>query len=311
MNKILAFLITILLFGIQKTSAQNYLNYYERINKAEIENLDWNFKVSDSIYQIAFELVKKPFKEDFLLAAINSEKLNDNQKTFDYLKKGISNGLTLKRIKKQLSAFKKSKEYKALKIKYNRLHNDYLNTLNLSLRKEILEMARQDQKARRPILGSSNQMKKTDNLNYNRLIEIIKLNDDKWPGFSTIGEISPEGKVDFDMVGTIAIMPLHFRKKQIRTLEPYMKKAVLNGNMYPYQYARIMDYTINNQIISYKSSRKGTKIKSKICTLYGTFTKEMVCDCEKSNKERKKTGLESLEEFYRKKNSTLKCYVQD
>lgn len=56
MKKILAFLITILLFGIQKTSAQNYLNYYETINKAEIVNLDKELKKSDSICQIAFKI---------------------------------------------------------------------------------------------------------------------------------------------------------------------------------------------------------------------------------------------------------------
>ena len=137
MNKILAFSITILLFGIQKISAQNYLNYYEIINKAEIENLDLNFKVSDSIYQIAFKLVEKPFKEDFLLASINSEKLNDNQKTFNYLKKGISNGLTLKRIKSQLTEFRKSKYWKILKKEYNSLRENHLKTLNLPLRRTV------------------------------------------------------------------------------------------------------------------------------------------------------------------------------
>lgn len=194
MNKIIAFSITILLFGIQKTSAQNYLNYYETINKAEIENLDLNFKTSDSIYQIAFHLVKKPFKEDFLLASMNSEKLKDYQKTYEYLKNGIKNGLTLKRIKKQLTGFKKTKYWKKLKKEYDLLRKNHLQTLNLPLRAEVKKMVAKDKASRHPIFGSNKKSKKVDNYNFKRLLEIINENGGKWIGFSTIGEILPKGK---------------------------------------------------------------------------------------------------------------------
>lgn len=297
MNKILAFSITILLFGIQKVSAQNYLNYYETINKAEIENLDSNSKASDSIYQIAFKLVEKPFKEDFLLASINSEKLNDNQKTFDYLKKGISNGLTLKSIKSQLTEFRKSKYWKILKKEYNSLRENHLKTLNLPLREEIVEMIRKDQKARAPIFGSWKQMKKTDTYNYNRLLEIIKENNNKWPGFSMVGEITPKGK--YDVTKNITLMPLHFKKEQIEKLRPYMLEAVMNGEMYPYHFARIIDYkSISN------------------CQVYGTYKYNKkydlgeICDCDKANQERKKIGFESIQDFYRKLESEYKCKTE-
>ena len=305
MNKILAFSITILIFGIQEISAQNYLNYYETINKAEIENLDLNFKASDSIYQIAFKFVEKPFKEDFLFASINSEKLKDYQKTFDYLKKGINNGLTLKRIKKQLTEFKKSKEWKELKNEYNSLRENHLKTLNLPLREEILEMVRKDQKARVPIFGSWKQMKKTDTYNYNRLLEIIKENNNKWPGFSIIGEITPKGK--YDVTKNITLMPLHFKKEQIKKLRPYMLESVLNGEMYPYQFARIIDYTVSRKTISQEKKNNETII-GESCFLYGTYTNITICDCEKAEIERKKIGFEPLEDYYRKLKGTYKCY---
>ncbi|MCB4800324.1 hypothetical protein [Neotamlana laminarinivorans] len=294
MNKILAFSITILLFGIQKISSQDYLNYYETINKAEIANLDKEFKKSDSIYQIAFKLVEKPFKEDYLLASINSEKLNDNQKTFDYLKKGISTGLTIKRIKSQLTEFKKSKNWKILKIEYNSLRENHLKTLNLPLREEIVEMIRKDQKVRAPIIGNGKQLKKIDTYNYNRLLEIIKENNNKWPGFSIIGEITPKGK--YDVTKNITLMPLHFKKEQIEKLRPYMLEAVLNGEMYPYHFARLIDYkSISN------------------CQFYGTYKYNKkydlgkICDCDKANQERKKIGFESIQDFYRKSESEYKC----
>ncbi|MGB1042326.1 MAG: hypothetical protein ACPGU6_02955 [Tenacibaculum sp.] len=290
MNKILAFSITILLSGIQKISAQNYLHYYETINKAEIENLDKKFIESDSIFKIAFELVEKPFNEDFLLASINSENLNDNQKTFEYLKKGISNGLTLKRIKKTLTKFKKSKKWKELKKEYNSLRENYLKTLNLPLREEISEMLRKEQKARDPIFGSSKQMKKIDSYNYNRLFEIIKQNNNEWPGFSLIGETLAKGK--YNVTGNIALMILHFNKQQIEKLKPYMLQAVMDGEMYPYHFARAIDY------------------KNK-CQIYGTYIDGgymfEICDCENAEKERKKIGFESIEHYYRKRNSKYKC----
>ena len=152
-----------ILFGIGKIPAQNYLNYYQIINKAEIANLDKDFKKSDSLYQVAFGLVDKPFKDDYLLASINSEELNDNQKSYEYLKSGISYGLTIKRIKKELSKFKKSDQWKLLKKEYESIRSEYLNSLNLTLREELLEMVKKDQAVRHPIFGSAKKMKKTDN----------------------------------------------------------------------------------------------------------------------------------------------------
>ncbi|WP_336129374.1 hypothetical protein [Mesoflavibacter sp. CH_XMU1422-2] len=297
MNKILAFSITFLLFGIQKGTAQNYLNYYEKINEAEIANLDKEFKKSDSIYEIAFGLVKKPFKEDYLLAAINSEKLIDNQKTYQYLKKGIFNGLTLGRMKKQLTEFKKSKHWTLITKEYNSLRENHLRSLNLPLRKEILEMVKKDQKVRAPIFGGYKKMKKTDSYNYNRLLKIIKENNNTWPGFSTIGEITPKGK--YDVTKNITSMPLHFKKEWIEKLKPYMLEAVLNGEMYPYHFARIIDY---KNILD--------------CQIYGTykysekFEVGEICDCKKANQERKKIGFETVEDFYRKIESEYKCETE-
>lgn len=291
MGKVLAFSITILL-GIHKISAQDYLRYYEIINKAEIANLDQDFKQSDSLYQIAFRLVQKPFKEDFLLAAINSDKFLENEKTFDYLKKGIRNGLTLKRIKKELTGFKNSQQWKELKAEYNSLRENYVRTLNLPIRYEIAEMLRKDQKARAPIFGSIKQMQKVDNYNYQRLLEIIKRNNDKWPGFSIIGESLPNGK--YDVTGNIALIILHFKKDQVEKLKPIMLQAVLDGEMYPYHFARIIDYKNIADCQAY-----GTYLD-------GRFTSP-ICDCEKANFEREKIGFESIEDYYRKRNSKYEC----
>jgi hypothetical protein len=273
--------------------SQDFLAYYKVINNAEIAALDENHLLSDSLYQIAFSLVEKPFKEDYYLAALNADKLNNSTKVYNYLKKGVRNGLVFKRIKK-LENFTKSELYKSLKRDYKRLRNEHLQTLNIPLHKEIAGMIRKDQRARIPVLGNSRKWEKIDSYNYKRLLEIINGNGGKWPGFATIGEITPKGK--YNVTDNIALMLLHFKKEEIELLKPYMLKAVLEGDMYPYHYARIIDY-------------KSFTIFNKVewCHPYGTYRDVTICDCEKAEIERKKIGLEPLKDYYRKINSTYTC----
>ncbi|RXG20668.1 hypothetical protein [Leeuwenhoekiella aequorea] len=309
MNKILAFSITIILFGIHKISAQNYLNYYETINKAEIENLDGNFKKSDSLYRIAFKLVEKPFKDDLLLASINSENLNDNQKTYEYLKKGISVGLTKKRIRKELSEFKKSVKWKPLKKEYDLIRENYLKSLNLTLRNELLKMVEEDQSARHPIFGSWKKMKKTDTYNHNHLLEIIKENIGKWPGRINIGDGNEDGKYAY---GEITIMLHHFSTEQVMNLKPILIEAILNGNLSPYNIAYPLDY---KNLKTIAKRKRGNTIFVETCNIIGSYlgskSKEaIICDCETAEKERKRIGLEPLKDYFRKRNSNYKCYEQ-
>ena len=306
MNKILSFLIIILLFGIQKISAQNYLKYYKTINNAEIANLDKEFEKSGSLYQDAFSLVEKPFKGDYLLASINSEKLDDYQKTYAYLKSGISYGLTFKRIKKELSDFKKSKQWKLLKKEYESIRELYLNSLDLKLRDELIKMVEKDQSVRHPIFGSFKKMKKTDTYNYNRLLEIIENNSNKWPDRYLIGDGNENGKYSF---GEITIMLHHFSKEEVLNLKPYLVDAILRGGISPYNVVYPLDYTNSTMI-----GKRGKYID--ICYLLGAYlssngNKTVICDCENAEKERKKIGLEPLDDYFRKRNSTYECYEKN
>lgn len=310
MNKILAFFITISLFGIQKVFAQNYLNYYETINKAEIANLDKDFKKSDSLYKIAFGLVDKPFKDDYLLASINSEKLNANQMSYEYLKSGISYGLTIKRIKKELSKFKKSEQWKLLKKEYKSIRSEYLNSLNLTLREELLEMVEKDQSARHPIFGSAKKMRKTDSGNYNRLLKIIEQNDGKWPSRFIIGDGNENGKYSF---GEITIMLHHFSKDEVENLKPILIKAILNGDVSPYNVAYPLDYKNLKHI---GERRRGNTIFYETCNIIGSYLGSknkdaVICDCEKANSERKKIGLEPLEDYFRKRKVNYECHEKE
>ncbi|MBF8151560.1 hypothetical protein ITJ86_16785 [Winogradskyella sp. F6397] len=310
MSKIIAFSIIIILFGIHKIPAQNYLNYYETINKAEIANLDKGFKKSDSLYQVAFGLVDKPFKDDYLLASINSEKLNENHKTYEYLKSGIFYGLTLKRIKKELSKFKKSEQWRLLKNEYKSIRSEYLNSLNLTLREELLEMVKKDQAVRHPVFGSAKKMKKTDNENYKRLLEIIEQNNGEWPSRFAIGDGNENGKYAF---GEITIMLHHFTKEQVNGLKPILISAILKGGLSPYNVAYPLDYKNSKNI---GERKRGNTTFFYSCNILGSYRKSsnkeiVICDCEKAEKERKEMGLEPLDDYFRKINSSYNCYEQN
>lgn len=300
MKQFLIFAGVFLLLVSQKVFSQNYLDYYQTINRAEITSFDKDFQKADSLYQVAFNLVVKPFKEDYYLAALNAEKLHNNKKVYSYLKRGIANGLIFKRIKK-LHYFRKSKFYKQLKENYRQVRKEYLKTLNIPLRNEIAKMIRKDQRTRIPILGSWKQSQKVDAYNYKRLLEIIKENNGQWLGFSIIGERTPKGK--YNVSDNIALLLLHFTKEQIDTLKPYLLDAVFRGEMYPYHYARIIDY----KNIKLLSTKEGDLKKTDYCFMYGTYTNCSICDCKKAEIERKKIGLEPLDEYYRKANSTYIC----
>jgi predicted transcriptional regulator len=301
MKKIFFILLIVISHNIM---AQTYLDYYKIINDAEIATLDKKFRKSDSLYQVAFKLVQKPFKEDYFLAAINADKFNSNEDTDNYLRNGVKNGLTIERIKKEIKHFKKSKFWKAFKKDYETLRKEYLGNINITLYNEIDEMIKKDQATRKPISGSWKQSKRVDSYNYKRLLKIIQENNNKWPGFSTIGEITPKGK--YNVTKNIALMLLHFKKDQVENLKPYMLEAVLEGEMYPYHYARIIDYksfSLSNSNIK----KNGELDLSSAYYLYGTYTNSTIYDCKKAEDLRKEIGFESLDDFYRKINSTYKC----
>lgn len=302
-------LMTIFLLGTKAVIGQNYLNYYCSINKAEIAHLDKEFLQADSIYQSAFAMVEKPFKDDYLLAAINSEKLNDSKTTYEYLKNGVSVGLSIKRVKKQLSEFKQSDLWDRLKEEYESIHEKYLESLNLELREELLEMVDKDQAARHPIFGSAKKMKRIDTRNHLRLLEIIKKNKGKWPGRFTIGDGNTGGKYAY---GEVTIMLHHFSKEQVNELKPILVDAIVSGDLLPYNVAYPLDY---KNIKTIGERRRGKTILYDMCLPIGSYVRTggktvVICDCEKAEEERKIMGLEPLDDYYRKRNVNYECHKE-
>lgn len=302
-------LILILFFNILNINGQNYLDYYKLINQAEILTIKHQFAKSDSIYKEAFKIVEKPFKEDLFLYALNSEKMMKYELTNEYLIKAIGMGLCLRQMKNELSSFKSTKYWKEIKRNYRKLNEQFNNTINLKFSTEIKEMIRIDQRVRHPIFGRNKRMDLVDEQNFIKLVNLIKENNGKWIGFSTIGEITPEGK--YDVTHNIVLLLLHFNNEQLEHLKPILLEAVIKGEMYPYHFARVFDYnSIKNSLITKiieNHENSNLKQKNTICQIYGTYFDTKICDCEIAEEKRREIGFEPIKDYFMKVNKNYEC----
>jgi hypothetical protein len=220
----------------------NWSLYYDLINQAEILHFRKAFVKADSVYSIAFETVEKPFKEDYYLAAKNLVLENNHQRAAKYLKLAISKGLSINRIKSDVDF----RYFRSTALMQNLIHEiNQPNQIprigsNQELDSKISYMVKRDQQIRgwRGLLRSSKKMNKVDRDHFKQLYEICI--ESGWPGISKIGEDTPKGK--YDVTDNITLLLLHFSRKEVSLLEPFMREAVRNGEMYPYHYARTIDY---------------------------------------------------------------------
>ncbi len=153
---------------------------------------------------------------------------------------------------------------------------------------KIDNMVKKDQQIRgwKGLFYSSKRKKEIDQAHFNTLYEICLQSG--WPGISKIGEDTPKGK--YDVTGNITLLLLHFSNKEIQMLEPFMLNAVRHGEMYPYHYARVMDY---------KRIPKNGK------QWYGTYFRNQsliaIEDPDNVDKRRKAIGLEPIQEYILKR----------
>ena len=72
--------------------AQNYLPYYERVNKAKLLTFKGEYKAANKEYQKAFKMVDTPHGWDLREAARNAAKMKDTSLAFSYYQKAADLG---------------------------------------------------------------------------------------------------------------------------------------------------------------------------------------------------------------------------
>lgn len=141
---ILLTLIPILCSGQTK----NYLDYHNKIIKAEEYIVARQFNESLKVYRNITDTYEYVFLRDIKVAAQLSAYINDTDNLFYFLEKGMKKGWTSKEIMKRetLKKFKTDNRWKKLKANQDIYKKDFQNSINLELRTEIKEMLVEDQK---------------------------------------------------------------------------------------------------------------------------------------------------------------------
>ncbi|MCK5441425.1 MAG: hypothetical protein KAJ23_06015 [Maribacter sp.] len=232
-------------------NAQNSTDYSEYLKTVlSIEELiikENHQEAMDRMEEISssYEFV---FLKDYKIATQLAVHLRDFEKAFEYLKLGVSNGWTLKEIKKEtfLKPLTFMGEWNGIKTEYNSLRSEYRNRIKLDLREAVQSMYKKDQKFALKYLFKIGQKAKEGFGNRKGVPhtrqQIAKLNSilesKGHPGEKLIGEsqwMLTIYSVSKEFVVTDTLYP---------SLRPKLLQAISKGEMSPYDFAIIEDWNI-------------------------------------------------------------------
>jgi len=124
------------------------MDYHHEIIQCEQLIAAGKFKVAIAGFDSLFSRYDFVFLRDCKVATQLSAFEKDTNSVFMFMRLGIMNGWTLKSIEKndKLSLFHDDPQWKTLLSEYDSMHNRYLEGLNVSLRNQVNEMYKIDQK---------------------------------------------------------------------------------------------------------------------------------------------------------------------
>lgn len=127
---------------------KNYLDYHESIILAEEMISEERYGQALEIYDKVFNSYEFIFLKDYRIATQLA--LNEGQMdlAFDYLRKGINSGWTMKSIKKNelLKQLRNLPQWKSIKDEYPSMRKKYEGRFDLELQKEVKKMFGKDQR---------------------------------------------------------------------------------------------------------------------------------------------------------------------
>jgi hypothetical protein len=131
-----------------KSQTNNYLDYHNRIIKAEEYIVNRQFNESVAIYRGLSQEYDHMFLRDCKIAAQLSAYTGDTDNLFYFLEKGLKTGWTLKEMKKNkhFKKFKTDDQWEKLRDNEDEYKGEFFQSINLLLRTEVREMLTQDQK---------------------------------------------------------------------------------------------------------------------------------------------------------------------
>ncbi len=248
--------ITIVFITITYLSfSQDYLGYYESINKAKLLSIDSNYLESSLLYQKTFEIYDFEFARDCINAAEVSIALRHDNLTFYFIKCALKRGIPLSYFDKKpkFNGFKSTHYWSSILDSAGLFKKEFESSINNEIRNEINKMFTEDQQIRekyykwwnfplKPLI--SKKWKVLNEKQVDRIIDITRLYG--FPGESLIGIDLPKYHEKINNVQFSAGMPIiifiHHYSQPNESYDSLLLEQVRKGRLYNEHFATICDF---------------------------------------------------------------------
>jgi hypothetical protein len=203
--------------GCSKPKEIRSEKYFEHINNAEIAICNENFKKSISEYEIAFDLIEKPFGKDVFNSALSCQLIKDYDKRDNYLQQIINNSNELDFVKSVfVNNYMTEQEWNKL---VSKKELKYIETL----RTEFNEIQARDQLFRPMYETHDDTINSNRKINLKRILELT--DSDGFPSQVELGYDNYLRRQPHDIVLHHTAQRRSYDKSVI-DLEPILKSAV-------------------------------------------------------------------------------------
>ncbi len=280
-NIIFVIFIILLSISCQKKSECNYIeNYFQEVYLAEEAYYKEDYQMVFDNMSKATEnckLLNQPMIYEMMKYAESAARIGENKKAFELIRELILNGYEINQLSNNdaFKNIKESTEWKKIESEYGKLHEEYLNSINLELREQISEMKRVDQLYRARGHYDEQKCDSIDIINERELKRIVE--NYGYPDERIIGGY----KIDNRPVDA-GIMLFHFEDYEYWTKT--LKELIKKGQAPPRSLGTFVD--------SYK--RRVPEEKKFIYGIYDDVGENQIVDFEQLDERRISIGLAPL-----------------
>ncbi|AYQ34382.1 hypothetical protein [Runella sp. SP2] len=207
---------------------QNSLEYYSKINEAELAILDSNYSKSCSYYRDAFKINNSSFAKDYYNAAIVAAYVKDTNLIIHCFSQLARKGVCLSYLKKQhsWSLFKENYDLSYFeKIQFQKFREDYLKSTNFYLKRKLDNIYETNQDILLKNYPDSHQ-RHINNINeLDSLIRVFGFPSEELIGVGDSLEVSP--------MYLYSIYNLDTQGYKNNIFFDLLKKATIHGKIHP------------------------------------------------------------------------------
>lgn len=245
-----------LLICSTQSLAQNYIEYYQGINKAKISLVEDDLEAAVTNYYQTFERFEFVFARDCFNALEVSSNLKDFQMIDYFLKRCLKQGVEFEHLQRDsmLYNYKQTDFWTELLLVKDSLRAIYKNNVNWEVRSEIIEMFTEDQRIRDlahknrfnifRIRKLNREFEEIDRKLVLRLIEITK--EHGFPGEKLIGidnsNMHPKVHTERLSAGMPIVIFIHHFSQPNKPYNSILINEIKSGNLSNEHYATIADF---------------------------------------------------------------------